>query len=356
VDPTTADTAASSSAASSSAAPLKPLTFTEHRVLLWQTLCQPTTLQLLVFVSGNNLVSFLSSIVQWDVQYNLLGLSNLQSGFMSVLSSGTAATAIWIFQRNFINRNWRYSQYANICFCAALGLGWLFVVNNIQVFEMVWMTIFLQANQSIAGAGTQVLAGLAIIELAPKKQETVTFEVILSTANSALTINSLLATQLLAALGIGTCVHARRTLCRDPAAVNMGTKQTFQDSGGPRKFSTYTLVVFGLNMLGMWLFVRFLPGSKAECHERRGGGTDDNIQMTESPLFSNTAVHDGNDALDGNDTPSQRRRPWNWLSSPRIGVASVALCSAILIYQIVFFFALLIPKASCSQAFGGSGC
>jgi len=59
VDPTTA---------ASSVAPLKPLTFTEHRALLWQTLCQPTTLQLLVFVSGNNLVSFLSSIVQWDVQ------------------------------------------------------------------------------------------------------------------------------------------------------------------------------------------------------------------------------------------------------------------------------------------------
>jgi len=239
---------------------------------------------------------------------------------------------------------------------------------------------------------TQVLVGLAITELAPKGQETITYEVVLSVANSAITINNLLATQLLPLLGIDTCVRSVKTHCRDrPGSVNLGSTQSFDETGGPRNFSNYTWTIFAVNMAAMLVFTPFLPGNKQQCHEWSkkhsnsstataememidnpltqtdlGPGCDGPSLGEESPRPQSSQIRAESQRAEGRDakTPSSATR----LQSLKLGLrdflrkychtgnGSIAICFLILLYQCVYALAMLIPQAACDPVFGGSGC
>ena len=400
-----------------------PVTFDDHQKLLWDTLSQPTTLFLLVFVAGNNLFSQIMSIVQWYVQYELISMSNFESGISSVLSAFAAAIAVYLFQTYFRHANWRLTQYANVIFCATMSLGWILVYHNTLGLMNVWFSVFLQINMAIGGTVTQVLSGMAIIELAPAGQETVTYEVILTTANSAIIIANLLATQLLAIMGIDTCVRSLHNSCSgNPSAVNLHGKLAFKATQGPQKFTNYSVVIFCINMAGMMLFTRFLPSGKQQCRGWRGGdaahmGALGGASLNPSPSVleladTPRARHDGrdvkmsplghvgesnatnqwgvemsplaaaemgcncddghiNDTTVGHEGRMERSPPAAPPAAPahttsplfsrilpgrRVAVASMVLCGALLLYQVVYAFGLLIPQASCSPAFGGAGC
>ena len=149
-----------------------------------------------------------------------------------------------LFQTYLINRNWRFTQYFSTAVTSFLGLQWLLVFYNIWGLRNGWFTIFIALNQSFSSGICQVLFAMAVIELAKPGQEATTYEIVVSVANAAGTLNTIVATQLLEAVDSAVCNN--KDYC-PPGTVNL---------------------------IGMVLFTKFLPKQKAQCHEWRKKGED----------------------------------------------------------------------------------
>lgn len=305
--------------------PLRDLA--HHKEALWETMKNPTSLYLLIFVIGNGIFSAMPPITQTYTQYNIIGLTNFQSGIMTVLTNFATMGGIIVFQKYFINWNWRYTQYSSLSISAALGLLWLLVYYDVGGTMDPWFTIFLQLNVALAQGLAQVLYAMAVIELAKKGQESTTYELIVSAGNSASTISSIIATQLLSAVHSTTC-NSPSGRCPDHE-VNTLTKDFFFATDGPDKFMAYTFMIFGINLVGMFCFTRFLPIQKAQCQEWKEAG--------------NTFVDSPNPIV-------------AWFTPRRVGYCSAIVASVTILYQVISAFVLLNPDTACLAAFGGGGC
>jgi hypothetical protein len=122
--------------------------FEQHRKDIWDTMCNPTTMYLLIFVTGNNAFSGMGATVATYISYDLIHLSNLQAGIASILSGGALVTGIIIFQRYFINRNWRMTQYLSSTLSTLISLVWIPVYYNSAGTMNAWFTIFLLVHES----------------------------------------------------------------------------------------------------------------------------------------------------------------------------------------------------------------
>lgn len=113
---------------------------------------------------------------------------------------------------------------------------------------------------------------MAVIELARPGQEATTYEFVITCANAAATINGIISTQLLTPMKSVGCSNDDDTATCSSDTVDIHDKQTFQDSDGPKRFTYYTLVLTGISLFSCYVFTRFLPKSKEECHEWKAKG------------------------------------------------------------------------------------
>jgi hypothetical protein len=211
----------------------------------------------------------------------------------------------------------------------------LLAYNNVGGLLNAWFTIFINLSQYFAAGITQVLYGVTVIEIAKQGQEAITYELIISSLNAASTVSTAIATQLLGATNALPCTPSIQipstctgsvseggpTSCASNT-VNVNSVCGFQGTGGPRKFSDNTWLIFGVNIMGLLLFTQFLPSTKAECHEWKEKGE------------TSTGF------------PTRRQT----------GYFSLTLASCIIIYGVITSVALLDPKTACLSAFGGGGC
>jgi len=299
-------------------------TFREHGHELWETLKNPTTLYLLIFVSGNAALSQLTPITYNYVQYTLVNLTNLQGGVQVIVTYLATAMGVKIFQVFFLNRNWRTTLYLSMATMQVMGLLWILVYWDIGGLLNPWFTIFITVNQSLAAGLSQVLFSMAVIELAKPGQEAITYELIVSVANAALTVTVVLATQLLTPFSSvscaeggadddGTCKHAQ---------VNTYSEHTYRESHGPARFTKYSLACLGIGLCSLLFFTPFLPRTKAECAEWKLHG--------ESGKF--------------------------WLSRTTTGLCSSFIATLMVGYVLIASVAILNPATSCLPEFGGGGC
>ena len=292
-------------------------TFKEHAHELWETLKNRTTLYLLIFVVGSNMLSFMSNIVAIYIQYDVLGINNFQSGIAFAVSNLAVVAGVKIFQTFFINKNWRITQYLSSIFNAILGLLWLLVFNNVGGLLNAWFTIFINLGQTFAQGITQVLFAMAVIELAKFGQEAVTYELIVSAANAAAIVSYIVSTQMLPLEKANLCENSGTddVTCTDD---QVPTKN-FLDHSGPSRFSKYTLIILGVNIGATLIFTQFLPRQKWECAKWKEEG-----EKAGSPAW--------------------------------VGVAGIVIAVAIIFYGIATIFLLLDPRTSCLPAVGGMGC
>lgn len=111
---------------------------------------------------------------------------------------------------------------------------------------------------------------MAVIELARPGQEATTYEFIITCANAAATINGIISTQLLTPMKSVGCDDDGGNCPSD--TVDVTDKAAFMASDGPRRFTYYTLLLTGISISSCFLFTRFLPASKDECHEWKAKG------------------------------------------------------------------------------------
>ena len=317
-------------------------TLADHKKDIWETMQNPTTLYLLIFVSGNNIFSTLGAMSTSYIQYNVIQLSNFQSGISSILSGMATVGGILIFQTYFILRNWRTTQYISTLLCAFIGLLWLPVYYNSGGMLNAWFTIFLQCTLSLSSGLAQVLFAMAVIELAKKGQEATTYELIISTANSAGTISSIISTQLLSPMHANTCSNPSGTCPHDE--VNTSSAYNYFKTDGPNKFMAYTLLIFVINLCGIAVFTGFLPRQKDQCEEWKN--QDYSAAATKAKAAGGTGLwmilSQANDIFVSNRV--------------RVGYTATIVASVIILYEVVTAVALLNPNWSCNVAFGGSGC
>jgi hypothetical protein len=295
----------------------------EHSQELWQTLKNPTTMYLMIFVSGNSLFSNMAPITTTYVQYILIELTNFQSGITTIVTYCAVFVGIAIFQRFFIQKNWRTTLYLSIVLNQIVGLLWIPVYHDTGGLLDPWFTIFITLNQYVAQGIAQVLFSMAVIELARPGQEAITYELIVSVANSASQLSTIIATQLLHPMGATTCSsnYVDDDSCQSHQ-INLHNQETYEDTDGPRKFTNYQLVLLSLNIVSMLIFTEFLPRQKDECKSWK--------ELGESGKF--------------------------YLSPSSVGRVSAVIAIVILAYQMISTVILLNPATSCLPAFGGSGC
>ena len=158
---------------------------------------------------------------------------------------------------------------------------------------------------------------MAVIELAKKGQEAITYELIISIHNAAASLSVAVATQLLTPFDSVVC----KTGCT-VNEVNVTSVASYIASNGPTRFTDYSLFILGINLVSLVMFTSFLPRQKAECHEWRKKG--------ESGQF--------------------------FLSATKTGIVSTVVSTLVIGYYLVASIAFLVPSLSCLPLFGGGGC
>ena len=140
----------------------------------------------------------------------------------------------------------------------------------------------------------------------------------ISIANSASSLSTILATQLLDPLKSVVCKGASCTADQ----VNVTNTASYFASDGPGRFTEYSLVILGINLVSLLFFTNFLPRQKYECHEWKAKG----------------------------------ERGEMWLGATATGIFSSTLACTVIGYYLMSTAAFLIPSLSCLAIFGGEGC
>ena len=159
---------------------------------------------------------------------------------------------------------------------------------------------------------------MAVIELAKSGLEATTYELVVSVGNSALIVSGVLSTQFLIAVGGLPCTDDDVTQCPSNT-VSLESTSDYKETDGPRKYSDYTFLLIGVQIIGALLFVPFLPASKQECSDRKRIGEEKGDSETRAYIC--------------------------------LGLASV-----VIFYGILATILLLDDKTSCMQWIGGEGC
>ena len=143
------------------------------------------------------------------------------------------------------------------------------------------------------------------------------YELVVSVANAAGTVNTIVATQLLQYIRASICNHDN---CPTDT-INTTSIQAYISSNGPYKFTKYTFIIFLLNLTGLCIFTQYLPKQKDECHTWRRLG----------------------------DKSGEYTRKLTGYISVIIAVVSIT-------YGLTFSILLMIPSLSCMRILGGPGC
>jgi len=104
---------------------------------------------------------------------------------------------------------------------------------------------------------------MAVIELARPGQEATTYELIITVANAASTVNGIISTQLLTPMKSVGCDDDYGNCPSDTVVVT--SKSSYENSDGPNRFTNYTLVLTAISVTAALVFTPFLPASKEEC-------------------------------------------------------------------------------------------
>jgi hypothetical protein len=113
---------------------------------------------------------------------------------------------------------------------------------------------------------------MAVIELAKPGQEATTYELIVTVGNAALLVNGVVSTQLLTPFRGVACDDDDNTSGCGDNTVDTDSPSTFKDSGGPWRFTQYTLVLQSISIASVFIFARFLPRSKQMCRDWKEEG------------------------------------------------------------------------------------
>lgn len=110
-----------------------------------------------------------------------------------------------------------------------------------------------------------------MIELSKPGLEATTYELIITVNNAALTVNSIIATQLLSPLQSTGCTEDDDASCPSNS-VDINSAQGFENSDGPMRFTKYTITLVAISISCCLIFTPFLPRSKEQCKEWKEQG------------------------------------------------------------------------------------
>jgi len=285
---------------------------------IWNTMQNKTTLFILIYVAGINSFGSFQNNAAIYLQYFVLKMTNFQAGIDTITTYLALVGGVYLFQKYLINKNWRTTKYLSVLFASLLALLWPLSFHDSGGLRNPWFTIFVDMDTVFASGITQVLYSMAVIELAQKGLEATTYELVVSVGNSALTLSSVLSTQLLFAVNARPCTADKYEDCSSDE-VYINSIEGFKATNGPRKFSDYTFLIVGIQIIAMIIFTPYLPSSKEECAAWRKQGE----------AAGNSAIR---------------------------GKIATIVSVLIILYGILAAILLLDDETSCMEWIGGEGC
>jgi len=285
---------------------------------VWKILQNQTTLYLLIYVIGFHTLAGVRNISNTYLQYYVIQLTQMQAGIDAMTSYLALVAAIWIFKNFMLGVNWRYTQWFSCTISLLFGLLWIPAYHPQSGVMNAWYTIFIDLDSSFISGLAQVLYSLSVIELAQPGLEATTYELIVTVGNACLTVSTIVGTQLLVPVNAIGCQLVDYTQC-SADSVNIKSIPGFVATDGPSRYTDYTWLIFGVNIVNASIWVWFLPRSIAHCAEWKAEG-----------------IAKGN---------SQIR-----------GFIAMGMCLVMVAYGFICALLLLDPKTSCLKLVGGMGC
>lgn len=282
---------------------------------IWRTLQTLTAFRLLIFIILNDTFTNIYNNVNIYLQYDIIQLTNFQAGIDSITTNLALFTSIYVLKR-YIGGNWRLTQRISVIGTSFLGLLWIPAYYNSGGTMNAWYTIFVDVDYYLAQGVTRVLYSLAVLPLQEAGQEATLFELIVNAGNSAQTLKGILATQLLTPMKAAACESSSG--CSSDS-VSVTSKDSFDDTHGPERYTNYTLLLSGIGIAACILFTPFFPNSVEECEQWKAEGKQSGAQA------------------------------WR-------GYVSATLAVLVIAYGIVAAVLLMDVKTSCEPYVGGSGC
>jgi len=285
---------------------------------IWKILQNQTTLYLLIYVVGFHTLAGVNNMANTYLQYYVIQLTQMQAGIDSMTSYLALVAAIWIFKRYMLGVNWRYTQWFSCTVSLLFSLLWIPAYHPGSGVFNAWYTIFIDLDRSFVSGLAQVLYSLSVIELAQPGLEATTYELIVTVGNACLTVSTIIGTQMLVPAKAIGCQLADYTKC-PVDSVSITSVNGFVATDGPSRYTDYTWLIFGVNIVNASIWVWFLPRSIAQCAEWKA---------------------------EGNANGNSKTR----------GIIAASMCLAMVTYGFVCAFLLLDPKTSCLKIVGGNGC
>lgn len=170
-----------------------------------------------------------------------------------------------------------------------------------------------------------------VVEIATPGQEATLYELLSTVQASSFTIGLFLASSITEPFGANVCSV-------QPCPYNVVDTANFEETGGPSRFTNYTLCIVALSMLGTAVFSRFLPRSRAECREWKD---KEDAEEEEEEEAKDKSAHAPRTCV-----------------NPRCarGWAGVGLTVGSAVLGVVLVVCVLLPAWSCSPWLGGAGC
>jgi len=245
---------------------------------MWEVLHDVCLFSIMVWSLGSNVIAGATNRVGSSViEGGIVELSGMMMGLDNVTTYLTLCVGIWLFKHYLIRYNWRWTQIWTTVTLASLNLAWLIpALDRSSAARSPWLCIFIDSSEQFVQGITQVMMSMAIVELAPVGLEATCYELLVSVANSFITLNVVVSTQLmgpfkLSQVGVGDHV------------------ETDQDD---TNMAYYTLLITGINIVGVLTSVWFFPKNPEQCHIwKASGGRNSYVAVTASVFATVTVVY-----------------------------------------------------------------
>lgn len=267
---------------------------------VWDVMHNACLFSIMIWSMGSNVFAGATNRAgSTTIEGKVVQLSQLEVGLDNVTTYLTLCIGIYLFKRYLINYNWRWTQLWTTTLLALLNLMWLVpILCRSGMCRSPWFCISIDSSEQFVQGITQVMISMAVVELAPVGLEATTYELLISVANSFITLNVVVSTQLMSPFSL--------------AKVDKANETTEDDT----HMAQYTILISCINVVGALVFVWFFPSGRLQCH--------------------------GWKAMGGHNK--------------KIAIAATIFASVSLIYAFVCCIMGVLPSTSCLQFVGGDGC
>lgn len=237
---------------------------------IWQALKSYAIFMLLIQMVGIQGISGMQNPALQPIAM-VASPSNFQSSLGCTIGNMMFVGGVWLFRRYLLTYNWRLTLIWTHAIISVLSiLAIMIIFDSFGISQNGWFYLFYNQIPSFIQGLCQVLGSLAVIEVSPAGLEATIYELLISANNGALALSAALQSvfakpfELDGIDGPGWakhhCARSNGTWSSDYPADPICHKWE-------NRMASATWMTLAVNLVGVVIFMWFMPKNAAHCRE-----------------------------------------------------------------------------------------